>query len=49
MSFKNFGASPTEKRDVKMADLGARAKFGSSWKILENRYGVQIYIIIFSI
>jgi hypothetical protein len=23
------------------------AKFGSSWKILENRYGVQNYVIIF--
>jgi hypothetical protein len=32
---------------LKMADFGPRAKFGSSWKILENRYGVQDYVILF--
>jgi hypothetical protein len=32
---------------LKIADFGPRAKFGSSWKILENKYGVQNYVIIF--
>jgi hypothetical protein len=31
---------------LNMADFGPRAKFGSSWKFLENRYGVQSYVII---
>jgi hypothetical protein len=32
-----------------MADLEPREKFGSSCKILENRYGVQNFVIIFPI
>jgi hypothetical protein len=32
---------------LKMAVFGPRAKFGSSWKIFENRYRVQNYAIIF--
>jgi hypothetical protein len=32
---------------LKMADFEPRAKFGSFWRILENRYGVQNHVIIF--
>jgi hypothetical protein len=32
---------------LKMADLGSRAMYGSSWKILENRFEVQDYVILF--
>jgi hypothetical protein len=32
---------------LNVADFGPRAKFGNSWKILENIYGVQNYVIIF--
>jgi hypothetical protein len=41
MHFKNFGDSPPEIRDVKMADFGARAKFGSSWKFCKMDTGFK--------
>jgi hypothetical protein len=47
MNFKIFGASSRRFEMLNMADFVHRAKFGSSWEILENRYGVQNYVIIF--
>jgi hypothetical protein len=32
---------------LKTDDFGPTAKFGSSWKIFENGYGVQNYAVIF--
>jgi hypothetical protein len=31
---------------LKMANFEPRGKFGGSWKIVENRYGVPNYVII---
>jgi hypothetical protein len=49
MNLKIFGAPHRRYGMLKMADFGPRAKFGSSWKILESRCGLQNYVIIFPI